>query len=724
MIDNQITVEKIENLCARYTVCSDKSITIRAILIAAIAEGKTVIRNPLDCEDTRAAIACAEKLGAKVRFFKGSIEIDGATKFKDGETFDCGRSGTVLRLLCGLLSGLGINAVIGCDDELKNRPIGRIIEPLTARGAKIQSTDGRLPLKIFPSELNEFVYEMPIDSAQVKSAVLLSGTTAKVKTVVVEKNLTREHTEKMLPLFGVKTEVENKKITVYPSPVRAASVDIPRDPSAAAYFVALGILKGKVKVCGINVSEKRAGYLYKLKDCGAKISFLNRTVRCGEPCADVIAEKSELAHIFVNAEGIPSMIDELPVIGLIGAFNSGATFRSAAELRVKESDRLLGTVDLINRAGGSAREVGNDLVVDGGLDPAPFTYSSNDHRLTMTAFVAMRAGAGGTILNPESVNKSFPGFFESVFSFNACLIGLNVEKSPSAIIHNYFLEKLGVVKNYSYELKSVDESAAVKIIQNPAYKSINATIPYKKTVCDLIKNKSVDATLSDSVNFVTDGEGYTFDGDGLLFSLLLHGVNVKDKNVLVCGAGGAGRSVALALARAGAKVFVQNRTTSKAERFVEKVNGFFGLSDGKVEGSEKHEKSDEIDENSKEKVKNREGDVKKRESNEFVGTIRRSLAVYAGEPCEIVVNATSVKDELPANEGIFAAAKFAVDINYGKKTAFLKKAEEKKIAYTDGKEMLFAQSYFADALVSGVSPTFDEFKRLYGEFPSILTENR
>ena len=714
MINNQITVEKIENLCARYTACADKSITIRAILLAAIAEGKTVIRNPLDCEDTRAAIDCAEKLGAKVSVFKASIEIDGATKFNDGETFDCGRSGTVLRLLCGILAGLKINAVIGCDEELKNRPIGRIIDPLTARGAKIESTNGRLPLRIFPSKLNEFVYEMPIDSAQVKSAVLLSGVAAKVKTVVIEKNRTREHTEKMLPLFGVKTEVEDKKITVYPSAVKATTVDVPGDPSAAAYFIALGLLKGRVKACGINVSERRAGYLYKLKDCGAKITFSNKTVGCGEPCTDVAMEKSELSHIIVNAEEIPSMIDELPVIGLIGAFFGGATFRSAGELRVKESDRLSGIVDLINRAGGSARAIGNDLVIDGGLKPAPFTYSSNDHRLTMTAFVAMRAGAGGTILNPESVNKSFPDFFKNVFAFNACLIGSNVEKSPSGIIHNYFLERLGVVKNYSYELRSVDESDAVKIIQNPAYKSINATIPYKKTVCDLIKNKSVDARLADSVNFVTGGKGYTFDGDGLVFSLLLHGVNLKDKNVLVCGAGGAGRSIAIALARAGAKVFVENRTKSKAEIFVEKVNGFFGLPNEKVKRSEI--------ENSDQNAENRVVDVKNREPDESVGALCRSLAVYSGEPCEIVVNATSVKDELPTSESVFAAAKFAVDINYGKETAFLKKAEEKKIAFTDGREMLFAQSYFADALVSGTEPTFDEFKKLYAEFPIDFAE--
>lgn len=701
MNDNRIIVEENENLFARYSVCADKSITIRAILLAAIAEGKTVIDGPLDCEDSRVAINCIKRLGAKVRVSGDSIEIDGATKFNDGEKYDCGRSGTVLRLFCGLLSGLGINAALDGDEELKNRPIGRIIEPLTDRGAKIEATGGRLPLKIFPSKLSEFVYEMPIDSAQVKSAVLLSGVAAKVKTTVVEKNLTREHTEKMLPLFGVKTEVEDKKITVYPSAVRAATIDVPGDPSAAAYFVALGILKGKVKVCGINVSEKRAGYLYKLKDCGAKISFSNVIVRCGELCADVVAEKSRPSHIRISAEEIPSMIDELPIIGLIGAFFNGATFNSASELRVKESDRLNGTVDLINRAGGSAREKENDLIVDGALKPVPFDYRSDDHRLTMTAFVAMRGGAGGTIFNPESVNKSFPDFFKSVFAFNACLIGSNVEKSPSGIIHNYFLEKLGVVENYSYELRSTDEAGAVKILQNPAFKSINVTIPYKKTACELIKNKSADAMLSDSVNFVTGGKGYTFDGDGLVFSLMLHGVDVKDESVLVCGAGGAGRSVAVALARAGAKVLVFNRTAAKAGFFVEKVNEFFGFSGKNDVSTEK-------------KVKNRESNVKKRESVD--SGICHPLGVFSGEPCKVVVNATSLKDMLPLNEGIFVGAKFAIDVNYGIKSAFLKKAEEKEIAFTDGREMLFAQSYFADALVSGVPPTFAEFKRLYENF--------
>ncbi len=668
---NEVNVRQLNNIYATFSVCSDKSITVRAILFGAIAHGKTTVLHPLICEDTLAAEDCAKKMGAVVKYDGEKMIIDGAGKIADGKEYDCKRSGTVLRLLCGILAGAGVNAILTGDDQLKSRPIGRIIAPLTARGADISSCNGKLPIVIKPSKLKDFTYEMPIDSAQVKSSVILSGVVAGVSTEIIEKNYTRDHTEKMLSVMGANIDVDGKNITVSPAELHSTEFDVPGDPSAAAFYLAIGLYKGCVKVKSINISPKRAGYLYKLLGCGADITFENKRIVCGEPCADVTAKKSNIKHIEIFDSEIPSIIDELPVIGLIGGLFNGVTIHGAGELKVKESDRFSGIIDILSAAGGLAKASGDDIIINGGIAPRCFEYSSDDHRLTMTAFVAMCCGAGGKILNALSVNKSFPNFFENFYEFNAALLGSNVEKSLSGRTHNFFIEKLGKIENYSYELYSVNGETAEEIIKKSRYKSINATIPYKELLFDNVKKLSETAKLARSVNFVFDNKGYSSDGVGLIYSLLLHGKNPQDEKVLVCGIGGAGRSIAVALAKYKAEVYIANRTEQKIDDFINYYT----------------------------------------QNCENVCRLRR----YNGEKCDIVINATALKDGLPVAAEVIEQAEFALDINYGSDTEFLKTARQSGVDNADGEEMLFAQSYFADALVSGVRPEFAEFSKLYKE---------
>ena len=669
---NETEVRQLNNIYATFGVCPDKSITVRAILFGAIAHGRTTVFHPLICEDTLAAIDCARGMGAVIACDGEKLLIDGVKKIADGKTYDCKRSGTVLRLLCGILSGAGVNAEITGDEQLKSRPIGRIIAPLTARGADISSCNGKLPVVIKPSKLKDFTYEMPIDSAQVKSSVILSGLLAGVSTVIKEKNCTRDHTEKMLSAMGVNIETCGKTITVLPAELRSTEFDVPGDPSAAAFYLAIGLYKGCAKVKSINISPKRAGYLYKLLDCGADITFDNEKIVCGEPCADVTARKSDIKHIEVFDSEIPSMIDELPVIGLIGALFNGATVHGAGELKVKESDRFSGIIDILSAAGGLAKANGDDIIVNGGIAPRYFEYYSDDHRLTMTAFVAMCCGAGGKILNSDSVNKSFPDFFRNFYAFNAALIGSDVEKSLSGYTHNYFIERLGKIKNYSYELRSVNGETAAEIIKKRRYKSINATIPFKELAFENVECLSETAKLARSVNFIFDNKGYSSDGVGLIYSLLLHGKDPVGKKVLVCGAGGAGRSIAAALAEFGAEAYIANRTEQKIDDFIKYYE---------------------------QNCKNG-------------GRIRK----YNGEKCDIVINATALKDGLPIADYVIKQAAFALDINYGGDTEFLKTARQANVDCADGEEMLFAQSYLTDALISGVRPEFARFSVLYREF--------
>lgn len=677
---DEVKVRKFSDFYATLCGCPDKSVTVRAVLFAAFAKGETVIRNPLFCEDTQAAIDCARTAGAIVDCFQDRIVVVGAERISDGKTFDCKRSGTVLRLLCGLLAGANVHAVLLGDEQLNKRPIDRVIVPLTARGAVIKTTDGHLPIEIFPAKLKDYEYKMTVDSAQVKSALLLSGITGGVKTAVTERNRTRVHTEKMLALFGALVEKKDKTITVQAHSLSGATVFVPNDPSAVAYYLALGLLLGGVWVKGINVSPERAGYLYKLKECGADVRFFNVENVCGEPCTDVFVGKSKVGFIKIEPSEIPSMIDELPVIGLIAAFSSGGLIEGASELRKKESDRFAGTIDIINRCGKKAYAVGDDIVIENvGEDRLPFDYASDDHRLVMTAFVAMSLNGGGVIKTPESVVKSFPDFFKNFYEFNACLIGKDVSRSISGYTHNLFLGKTDCVKNYTYEHVSTGRDGAEKILFGNCFKTINVTVPYKELAFDSVAEKSEDAALARSVNFVYGKKGYTFDGVGLIYSLKLHGVEVKNKKVLVCGAGGAGRSIVVAFVKAGAKVFLHNRTASKAKAFTDELSAF----------------------------------VERCGGENMVAP-----STYNGEPCDVVINATSCKspaDGLPANIWAFKNCSLAVDINYGGQTFFGQTAEDLGVPCLYGEEMLFAQSYFADVLVCGKQPSFEEFSDFYRE---------
>ena len=379
------------------------------------------------------------------------------------------------------------------------------------------------------------------------------------------------------------------------------------------------------------------------------------------------------------------MIDELPIIGLIGAFFNGARIKNAAELKVKESDRFTATINLIKAFGGSANRSGDDLIVKGGVTPDPFTFTSDDHRMVMTAFVAMICGAGGKLIDDNGVNKSFPQFFENFGAFRACLIGKDVSRSLSGRTHNYFIDNLKAIRNYSYELLSADDKKAAEILEKSAYRSINVTIPHKELAFVKAKKLSFEAKLAKSVNFIFGGMGYTFDGGGLIYSLLLHNINVKNKKVLICGAGGAGRSIAVAMLKAGATVYISNRTKEKLIDYIKYY-------------------------------KNTITETSETGCNCAFAADYGIPKEYAGERCDIVINATSLKDDLPIDKQIIEQAKFVADINYGNETCFLVAAKSSGINNTDGKEMLFAQSYLADALVSEKTPDFNEFARLYESY--------
>ena len=398
-----------------FSLPGDKSITHRAVMLNAGAEGEAVITNALLGEDCLSTCRCMRELGAEISIEGTTIKVKGVSKFQSGKLLDCGNSGTTIRLLTGFLSGKGIEATLTGDESLSKRPMSRVADPLSQLGASVSTTDGHAPVQVCPANLRGEEITLKVASAQVKSAVILAGLSADGETKVTEHVKSRDHTERMLSAMGADISVTDRTVTVRKSKLKAVSVEVPSDISSAAYFMAIGALKGKTLCKNVGVNPTRTGILKAFDLLGVKYSLLNKRASGGEEIADILVEKSQLKPIKLTEKDIPSMIDELPLIALLCAFANGEShITGAKELKVKESDRILTTAELINGLGGECIPTDDGFIIrgHGGLKGG-VVESYLDHRIAMTGAVALLASnEGGTILREECCAISFPDFFK------------------------------------------------------------------------------------------------------------------------------------------------------------------------------------------------------------------------------------------------------------------------------------------------------------------------
>jgi len=415
-------------LSGRLSVPGDKSVSHRALMFGALAVGTTEITGLLEGEDVLRTAAAMRALGAEVervgdgRWRVAGRGVGGLTEPAD--VLDMGNSGTAARLICGLLAGHPVFAVLTGDASLRGRPMRRVIDPLSMTGARFASRDGgRLPLAVEgAAEPMPLDYLVPVPSAQVKSAVLLAGLCARGTTRVEEREATRDHTENMLRHFGAAVRVEaegNRRVIELDGQpeLRAAPVAVPADPSSAAFplVAALLVPGSSVTVEGVGLNPLRTGLFDTLIEMGARLTVTNARVEGGERVGDVTAEHSELRGVDVPGSRAPSMIDEYPVLAVAAAFARGTTrMRGLAELRVKESDRLAATVALLAACGVASSVEGDDLVVARDGAPAPgggVVRTHMDHRIAMSALV-MGLGAARPVAVDDLafIDTSFPGF--------------------------------------------------------------------------------------------------------------------------------------------------------------------------------------------------------------------------------------------------------------------------------------------------------------------------
>ena len=416
-------IRPVKELRGEITVPGDKSISHRAVMIGAIAKGRTRVKGLLDCDDCNYTIRAFRDMGISisVRGALAVIEGKGLRGLKSPRrAINVGESGTSMRILAGILAGQDFNTTLTGDGSLLRRPMNRIIEPLSLMGADIKSADGALPpLVIKGGSLRQVSYKTPVPSAQVKSAVLLAGLYADGRTVVEEVFRSRDHTERMLKLFGAKIKIDGLRVLVDgEAELRARDIDIPGDISSASFFMAGAVLlKGsKVKIKKVSINPTRAGIIEALSKMGAKIKVRNKK-NLFEPVGDIEVESSPTSGIVIGENMIPALIDELPVICVLASLSKGKTvIRGAGELKVKETDRIGSMAENLKAMGAHIEVLDNDIIIEGvmGLRGAKLK-SFGDHRTCMAMAIAALAAKGDSSIDDTGcVSKSFPGFFKTL----------------------------------------------------------------------------------------------------------------------------------------------------------------------------------------------------------------------------------------------------------------------------------------------------------------------
>ena len=402
----------------------DKSISHRYALIASIAEGETRIRNYSTGADCHSTLGCVRALGIEVEGAGTEFAIRGkgleGLRQATGD-LDAGNSGSTIRMLSGILAAQAFRTRIGGDESLSRRPMRRIIEPLAEMGARIGAREGQFPpLEIQGARLRGIDYTLPVASAQVKTCVLLAGLFAEGATSVTEPARSRDHTEIALREFGAEVTVERRKITVAGrGRLTGRELTAPSDLSSAAFFMVAALLLpgSKLGIRGVGLNPTRSALLDFLMGMGAKIRILDLESRNGELVGDLLVEHSELRGGTIEGGMTAALIDEIPVLAVMGAATEeGITVRDASELRVKETDRIRTVVDNLRRMGVEAEELPDGMAIPGRQKfHAAELDSFGDHRIAMAFAVAALSGDGDSVIHgAEAASVSFPEFWETL----------------------------------------------------------------------------------------------------------------------------------------------------------------------------------------------------------------------------------------------------------------------------------------------------------------------
>lgn len=416
--------KKANHCTGEVTIPGDKSISHRAVMFGSLAEGTTEVTNFLQGADCLSTIDCFRKMGISIDNTPERILIHGKGLHglnAPATVLDAGNSGTTTRLISGILAAQPFETTLTGDASIQKRPMRRIMEPLSMMGAKIISVKGNdcAPLQITGSRLHGIHYQSKVASAQVKSSILLAGLYADGETSVTEPTISRNHSEIMLRYFGADIHTEGKTAIIRPEPkLTGQEINVPGDISSAAYFIAAGLLipGAEVLIKNVGINPTRDGILKVAQSMGGNITYLNKK-EDGEPTADLLVKHSSLHGITIEGDIIPTLIDELPIINIMAACAEGTTIiKDAAELKVKESNRIDVMVQYLSAMGCDITGTDDGMIIHGGKPLHGTIVDSHlDHRIAMSfAIAALVADGETTIQGSDVVTISYPAFYEDL----------------------------------------------------------------------------------------------------------------------------------------------------------------------------------------------------------------------------------------------------------------------------------------------------------------------
>lgn len=427
-----LTVSRPRRLAGEIVAPGDKSVSHRAVMLNSLGEGQATVRNFSPGDDCTSTMRIMRALGVDIQRSSAAgnagdtLIVHGAGT--DGlreadDVLDAGNSGTTMRLMSGILAGRDFKATMTGDSSLRSRPMGRIIKPLSMMGAVIRGREDNTlaPLEFDGGNLEGIEYELPVASAQLKSAILLAGIRAEGKTRISQPDASRDHTERMLTAMGADITVDGLDVTVGTSDIECVDVDVPGDISSAAFWIVAGLVhpNAEVVVKGVGINQTRAGVLTALRDMGADIELVDQREVAGEPVADIVASTSNLRGTELAGSIMPLLMDEVPIIAVAAAMAEDETVISdAAELRVKETDRISATVDWLVAAGIEAEARDDGMAIVGAGRIAGGTYQSqDDHRIAMALGIAgLVSDEPLTVTEANCASISYPEFWDELES--------------------------------------------------------------------------------------------------------------------------------------------------------------------------------------------------------------------------------------------------------------------------------------------------------------------
>lgn len=408
-------------VCGEIVVPGDKSMSHRSVMISALAEGESIIKGFLRSEDCLNTVKAIRMLGIKVHDDPIALRVEGkglGGLSEPPDVIDVGNSGTLIRIISGLLAGQPFYSVLTGDESIRRRPMLRVVEPLREMGATVLGRQGGryAPLTIKGGNLHPLTYRTKVASAQVKSAILMAGLFAEGETTVIEPGPSRDHTERMLSYFGAQISRDGARVTVKGLPrLEPREMSIPGDISSAAYFIVAALLvpDSDLLIRDVGINPTRTGIIEALTLMGGRIEILNRRIWGNEPVADIRVRSSKLRGISVGGDLIVRMIDEIPILTVAATQAEGETIiRDAAELRVKESDRIATISEELGRMNAQIKPLEDGMIISGPTKlRGTACRSHNDHRVAMSIAIAGLIAEGRTtILNADPIQTSFPNF--------------------------------------------------------------------------------------------------------------------------------------------------------------------------------------------------------------------------------------------------------------------------------------------------------------------------